>query len=150
LPHGCAPQWLPESQASVFLAAARSILKACHLCACAFFGAALGLIVSQRNTGLMLAATDGVLPGTTWLFLALSQFPIYLSPQLLKPIVRRLRCRRLPPPLPKPATHDGQHQLSGDSPQGTTTRTRTGVADITSIARTLAIRIDDSAFGLPR
>jgi hypothetical protein len=49
----------------------------------------LGLMVSQRNMGLMLAATDGVLPGTTWLYFALSQFPIYLSPQLLAPIVRR-------------------------------------------------------------
>ena len=33
---------------------------------------ALGLMVSQRNMGLMLAATDGVLPGTTWLYFALS------------------------------------------------------------------------------
>jgi predicted Na+-dependent transporter len=52
---------------------------------------ALGLMVSQRNMGLMLAATDGVLPGTTWLYFAMSQFPIYLSPQLLKPLVERLR-----------------------------------------------------------
>jgi hypothetical protein len=51
---------------------------------------ALGLMVSQRNMGLMLAATDGVLPGTTWLYFAFSQFPIYLTPQLLKPIVQRL------------------------------------------------------------
>ena len=51
---------------------------------------ALGLMVSQRNMGLMVAATDGILPGTTWLYFALSQFPIYLSPQLLKPVVRRL------------------------------------------------------------
>jgi hypothetical protein len=51
---------------------------------------ALGLMVSQRNMGLMLAATDGMLPGTTWLYFALSQFPIYLSPQLLKPMVRKL------------------------------------------------------------
>jgi hypothetical protein len=51
---------------------------------------ALGLMVSQRNMGLMVAATDGVLPGTTWLYFALSQFPIYLSPQLLKPLVRKL------------------------------------------------------------
>jgi hypothetical protein len=57
---------------------------------------ALGLMVSQRNMGLMLAATDGVLPGTTWLYFALSQFPIYLSPQLLKPIVRRLTALRAP------------------------------------------------------
>jgi BASS family bile acid:Na+ symporter len=41
--------------------------------------------------GLMLAATDGVLPGTTWLYFAMSQFPIYLSPQLLKPLADRLR-----------------------------------------------------------
>ncbi len=51
---------------------------------------ALGLMVSQRNMGLMLAATGGALPGTTWLYFALSQFPIYLSPQLLKPIVTKL------------------------------------------------------------
>jgi len=50
---------------------------------------ALGLVVSQRNMGLMLAATDGALPGLTWLYFALSQFPIYMSPQLLKPLVRR-------------------------------------------------------------
>lgn len=51
---------------------------------------ALGLMVSQRNMGLMLAATDGILPGTTWLYFAMSQFPIYLTPQLLKPLVGRL------------------------------------------------------------
>jgi hypothetical protein len=56
---------------------------------------ALGLMVSQRNMGLMLAATDGVVPGTTWLYFALSQFPIYLSPQLLKPIVRRLSVQKV-------------------------------------------------------
>jgi BASS family bile acid:Na+ symporter len=57
---------------------------------------ALGLMVSQRNMGLMLAATDGILPGTTWLYFALSQFPIYLSPQLLKPITRKLGAQRAP------------------------------------------------------
>jgi BASS family bile acid:Na+ symporter len=55
---------------------------------------ALGLMVCQRNMGLMVAATDGVLPGTTWLYFALSQFPIYLSPQLLKPIVQKLRAQK--------------------------------------------------------
>jgi BASS family bile acid:Na+ symporter len=54
---------------------------------------ALGLLVSQRNMGLMVAATGGALPGLTWLYFALSQFPIYLSPQLLKPIVGRLNAR---------------------------------------------------------
>jgi hypothetical protein len=60
---------------------------------------ALGLMVSQRNMGLMLAATDGVLPGTSWLYFALCQFPIYLSPQLLKPIVVRISSES-----PAPAT----------------------------------------------
>jgi BASS family bile acid:Na+ symporter len=61
---------------------------------------ALGLMVSQRNMGLMLAATDGVLPGTAWLYFAFSQFPIYLSPQLLKPIVGGSGLRRASSPKP--------------------------------------------------
>ena len=52
---------------------------------------ALALMASQRNMGLMLAGTDGALPGLTWLYFALAQFPIYLSPQLLKPLVARLK-----------------------------------------------------------
>jgi hypothetical protein len=50
----------------------------------------LGLMASQRNMGLMLAATGGVLPDFVWLYFALCQFPIYLFPQLLKPLARRL------------------------------------------------------------
>lgn len=53
----------------------------------------LGLMASQRNMGLMLAATGGVLPDFVWLYFALCQFPIYLSPQLLKPLARRLVAR---------------------------------------------------------
>lgn len=67
---------------------------------------ALGLMVSQRNMGLMLAATDGVLPGTTWLYFALSQFPVYLSPQLLKPIVRRVSAQQIASPAPEPVTRE--------------------------------------------
>jgi len=52
---------------------------------------ALGFMTSQRNMGLMLAATGGALPDLTWLYFALSQFPICLSPQVLKPLVRRLQ-----------------------------------------------------------
>jgi hypothetical protein len=51
---------------------------------------ALGLMASQRNMGLMLAATAGALPDLAWLWFALCQFPIYLAPQLLKPLARRL------------------------------------------------------------
>lgn len=49
---------------------------------------ALGLMVAQRNMGLMLATTAGALPAATWLYFALSQFPIYITPHLLRPIVR--------------------------------------------------------------
>jgi BASS family bile acid:Na+ symporter len=54
---------------------------------------ALGLMASQGNMGLMLAAAGGVLPDPVWIYFALSQFPIYLSPQLLKPLARRLADR---------------------------------------------------------
>jgi hypothetical protein len=54
---------------------------------------ALGLMVSQRNMGLMLAATEGALPGATWLYFAMSQFPIYLAPQILKPLADRVRAQ---------------------------------------------------------
>ena len=50
---------------------------------------ALGFMAAQRNMGLMLAGTGGVLPDLTWLYFALAQFPIYLSPQLLMPLARR-------------------------------------------------------------
>ena len=54
---------------------------------------AIGLMVSQRNLGLMLAATAGALPPTTWLYFAMTQFPIHLAPYLLTPIARRLTAR---------------------------------------------------------
>lgn len=54
---------------------------------------ALGLMVSQRNLGLMLAATAGALPPTTWLYFAMTQFPIHLAPYMLIPIARRLTTR---------------------------------------------------------
>jgi hypothetical protein len=46
---------------------------------------ALGMMASQRNIGLMLAGTAGALPDLVWLY-----FPIYLAPQLLRPLARRL------------------------------------------------------------
>lgn len=54
---------------------------------------ALGFMAAQRNMGVMLAATGGAVPELTWLYFALSQFPIYLSPQMLMPLIRRLRGR---------------------------------------------------------
>jgi hypothetical protein len=49
---------------------------------------ALGLTVAQRNMGLMLAATAGVLPAAAWLYFALCQFPMYIMPHLLRPLAR--------------------------------------------------------------
>jgi BASS family bile acid:Na+ symporter len=56
---------------------------------------ALGYMASQRNMGLMLAATGGSLPDLTWLYFALSQFPIYLSPYLIQAMTKRM-LRRTP------------------------------------------------------
>lgn len=49
---------------------------------------ALAMVTAQKNMGLMLAATGGALPDLTWLYFALGQFPIYLSPYLLQGIAR--------------------------------------------------------------
>jgi hypothetical protein len=51
----------------------------------------LGFMVSQRNMGLMMGATGGVLPDLTFVYFALAQFPIYLTPQMLKPAMGFLR-----------------------------------------------------------
>lgn len=55
---------------------------------------ALGMMTSQRNTGLMLAATAGAVPDLAWLYFALAQFPIYLAPYLLGPLARRINSKR--------------------------------------------------------
>lgn len=51
---------------------------------------ALAMMASQRNMGLMLAGTSGIVPDLTWLYFAVSQFPLYLSPLLLAPLVKRI------------------------------------------------------------
>jgi BASS family bile acid:Na+ symporter len=55
---------------------------------------ALGLACGHRNLGLMLAATGGAVPDLIWLYFGIAQFPIYLVPQLLKPIAQRLQANR--------------------------------------------------------
>jgi predicted Na+-dependent transporter len=67
---------------------------------------ALGFMASQRNMGLMLAATGGGLPEMTWLYFALSQFPIYLSPQLLKPLAHWILARPAGRSGPKVAANE--------------------------------------------
>jgi hypothetical protein len=56
---------------------------------------ALGWESGNRNMGLMLAVATGV-SDVVWLYFALAQFPIYLGPQLLLPLIRRLLRSRLP------------------------------------------------------
>lgn len=51
---------------------------------------AVGISASNRNMGLMLAAVSGTLPESTWLYFGLAQFPIYLMPELLKRLARRI------------------------------------------------------------
>jgi hypothetical protein len=72
---------------------------------------ALGLMASQRNMGLMLAATGGALPDLTWFYFALSQFPIYLSPQLFKPLARRLTAQSRA--KVDVTAHQGKHHRPG-------------------------------------
>jgi BASS family bile acid:Na+ symporter len=54
-----------------------------------------GLMTSQRNMGLMIAGTGGIVPDLTWLYFAVSQFPIYLSPLMIQPIARWFEKREL-------------------------------------------------------
>jgi hypothetical protein len=54
---------------------------------------ALGAMTAQKNMGLMLAGTGGLVPDLTWLYIALGQIPIYLSPLLLQPLARRIEAR---------------------------------------------------------
>lgn len=50
----------------------------------------IGLAAGHRNLGLMIAAVGAEVPDLIWLYFALAQFPIYLLPQILKPLARRL------------------------------------------------------------
>jgi BASS family bile acid:Na+ symporter len=49
----------------------------------------LGLSAGLRNLGVMIAATGGRVPELTWLYIAMAQFPVYLLPHLLKPVLAR-------------------------------------------------------------
>jgi BASS family bile acid:Na+ symporter len=49
----------------------------------------LGYGTGQRNMGLLIAALGAATPDSTFLYFALAQFPIYLMPQLMKPLARR-------------------------------------------------------------
>ncbi len=56
----------------------------------------LGYAAGNRNLGIMIAAAGGIMPESTWLYVALAQFPIYLMPALLRPLMARLARNRTP------------------------------------------------------
>ncbi len=49
-----------------------------------------GLAASNRNMGLIPATVGASLPPDTWLWFALAQFPIYLLPAIIKPLIPKL------------------------------------------------------------
>lgn len=49
----------------------------------------LGYATGQRNMGVLVAALGTAAPPETYLYFALAQFPIYLAPQLIRPLARR-------------------------------------------------------------
>jgi predicted Na+-dependent transporter len=51
---------------------------------------AIGILTSNRNMGVILAATGFAVPPLAWLYFGLAQFPIYLLPMMLKWFARRL------------------------------------------------------------
>jgi bile acid:Na+ symporter, BASS family len=53
----------------------------------------LGYGTAQRNMGLLIAALGPSVPPSTFLFFALAQFPIYLMPQIIKPLAKRFAAR---------------------------------------------------------
>jgi len=57
---------------------------------------ALGFSSAHRNMGVMVAAAGSGLPELTWIYFAVAQFPIYLLPALVAPVVHRLLEQRLP------------------------------------------------------
>jgi BASS family bile acid:Na+ symporter len=64
----------------------------------------LGYATGQRNMGLLIAALGAGTPDTTFLFFALAQFPVYIGPQIIKPLARRLAPTARPPSSEGPSS----------------------------------------------
>jgi BASS family bile acid:Na+ symporter len=57
---------------------------------------AMGFSGAHRNMAVMLAAAGSAAPELTWLYFAAAQFPVFLVPLMLSPLVHRLLAARLP------------------------------------------------------
>ena len=68
-----------------------------------------GFAAGHRNVGLMAAAQSGALPNITWLYFALVQLPIYLTPLIVRQMAHFGRQVRLISKIV-----DGSGLLSGD------------------------------------
>jgi bile acid:Na+ symporter, BASS family len=65
----------------------------------------IGYVTLQRNMGLLIAALGAAAPKTTFLFFALAQFPIYLTPMLVERLAGRFRSSG---PRPEEGDHRGR------------------------------------------
>jgi BASS family bile acid:Na+ symporter len=54
-------------------------------------GLVIGLLAGFRNIGVIMAALGSTLPDLAWFYFAMSQFPIYLLPAILKPLAKRFK-----------------------------------------------------------
>jgi len=78
------PLLLLSLSAVAFVIALGSIGTAMIVLRAAFI---TGFATGHRNVGLMAAAQFGTLPELTWLYFALVQLPIYLTPQIIRAFV---------------------------------------------------------------
>jgi predicted Na+-dependent transporter len=54
-------------------------------------GLVIGLLAGFRNIGVVMAVLGSTLPDIAWFYFAMVQFPIFLFPALLTPLVRRFK-----------------------------------------------------------
>ena len=57
-------------------------------------GLVIGMLAGFRNIGLVMATLGSTLPDMAWFYFAMSQFPIYIVPALLKPLAKRFQQHR--------------------------------------------------------
>jgi BASS family bile acid:Na+ symporter len=68
----------------------------------------LALSAGLRNLGVMVAAAGGRVPELTWLYVAMAQFPVYLLPHLLKPLLARHGEAQVAPRIDRPDYDSGR------------------------------------------
>ncbi len=56
-------------------------------------GLMLGFAAGHRNMMVLIAAAGGVIPDSSWLYVGLAQFPIYMLPYLMRPLANLIHRR---------------------------------------------------------